>query len=87
MPSSHPQAASPSRQRILDSENPSANAAAPDRQRTIARRETTRETAAKCLDNQAVLKLQTREPQYLESTVLRELPHLNEISVNTPYNE
>ncbi len=36
------------------------------------------------VDNQAVLKLQTREPQYLESTVLRELPHFNHNSQFKP---
>ena len=64
MPRSHRRAAIPSRRRILDSENPPANAAAPDRQRTIARRETTRETADKCPDNQDDPTLFVHQPHY-----------------------
>jgi hypothetical protein len=75
-PNSLRRAASPSRQRILDSESQPANAGAPDRQCTTSRRETKRETAAKWLDNQAANWVLTRKPQHLESTVLRQLPTL-----------
>src|SRR5208337_4535300 len=75
--------ANPFREHSLDSENRKANADAPGRQHTTSRRETRRETAAKWLDNQAANRVLTRKPQYLGSTVLRQLSRSSNSAQNS----
>jgi hypothetical protein len=77
----------------LGNENHSASATAPDRECTLAHRETKRGTAAKCPDNQAPNRILSRKPLHIDLTVLRQLPHYPvnkeiEASIrNTPGNE
>ncbi len=82
MPIAHQRFANPLRFRISDSKPRSASASAPDTPRRTIHRQTRNKTPAKCLDRAGKFpEMDDLEPLPVECTVLRQLPHLQNINI------